>query len=100
MNSRMAPRRGPAVAAATPLSLVVLAHALRCTRPETRLHQTRGTARSPSNPVRLIAQQIVAYDRPRVPLSNVTTLIAFNTRVTGLRVVSNGNVLVTNARFR
>jgi peptide/nickel transport system substrate-binding protein len=46
------------------------------------------------------AQQIVANDRPMIPLYNVTTLIGFNTRVTGLRVASNGNVLVTNARFR
>jgi peptide/nickel transport system substrate-binding protein len=47
-----------------------------------------------------LAQQIIANDRPMIVLYNVTLFVGVTARVTGVRLASNGDVLVMNARFR
>jgi peptide/nickel transport system substrate-binding protein len=47
-----------------------------------------------------VAQQIIGNDRPMIVLYNMTIYAAFSTNLTGVRLASDGNLLVANARFK
>jgi hypothetical protein len=49
--------------------------------------------------VHRVAQQIIETDRRMFVVHNTTLFAGVSTSVTGVRLATNGNVLVANARF-
>ena len=47
-----------------------------------------------------VAQQIIAADRPIIPLYNQTAVAAFSTSVTGVRLTNAGQLSVEHAQFK
>jgi peptide/nickel transport system substrate-binding protein len=61
------------------------------------LKATETTARST---LYRVAQQIVATDRPIIPLYNITTYTAYGSSLTGFAFTDSGGLVVANARYR